>query len=325
MSFSRPGKKTLLLAVFAVLTVFLVCGSYRLRTVGIGGRQYFRGSDLAVRFGMRPLRRSGKNVEYGGRLNALYLERDKRQIRLNGVRAELSYPVASRWRELYVSVSDYNTVLAPVLESNALRKHPIGTITIDAGHGGRDKGASGRFSHEKDITLRIARRLSQVLRSCGYRVIMTRGRDIFIPLEQRPRLQIRSGSQLFVSLHINAAANRQVEGIETFCLTPAGAPSSGKNGKGSIERHQGNRWDANNMMLAWQVQKSLLRRTKAVDRGVKKARFAVLRDLDAPGVLVEVGFISNPREERLLNSSAYIEKLARGIAEGVIHYHRSMR
>ena len=69
------GKKTLCLIAFAVLTVLMLCGSYRLRSVGIGGRQYFRGADLAVRYGMRPLRRSGKSsVEYGGRLNSLYLE-----------------------------------------------------------------------------------------------------------------------------------------------------------------------------------------------------------------------------------------------------------
>lgn len=320
-----PGKTFLLTALFAVFTVIMLCGSYRFRSVVIGGRRYVRGSDLAVRYGMRTLRRYGRTIEYGGRSNALVLEQHKRQIKLNGIKTDLSYPVAKRWRELCVSTADHTAVIAPVLEKTALRKHPIATIMIDPGHGGKDKGASGRSSREKDVVLRLGRRAAQILRGCGYRVIMTRNSDAFLSLGARALKQRRSNAQIFVSLHINAAANRSVNGIETFCLTPAGAPSSGKSRAVGAGRCQGNRWDANNMMLAWQMQKALLRRTQAVDRGVKRARFAVLRDIDVPGVLVEVGFISNYREERLLNSTAYIEKLARGIAEGIIHYHRSMR
>ena len=78
------------------------------------------------------------------------------------------------------------------------------------------------------------------------------------------------------------------------------------------------------MLLAYSIQKSLLRRTGASDRGVKRARFAVLRDIAAPGVLVEVGFVSNPREENLLLDPNYCEKIARSIVEGIIVYHRAM-
>ena len=79
-----------------------------------------------------------------------------------------------------------------------------------------------------------------------------------------------------------------------------------------------------NIVLAYNVQRSLLARTGATDRGVKRARFAVLRDIRCPGVLIEVGFLSNLQEERNLNSASYIEKLARGIADGVIKYHHSL-
>ncbi|MBO5990803.1 MAG: N-acetylmuramoyl-L-alanine amidase [Lentisphaeria bacterium] len=82
--------------------------------------------------------------------------------------------------------------------------------------------------------------------------------------------------------------------------------------------------DANNFLLAYSLQRALLSRTKAADRGVKRARFAVLKDISAPGALVEVGFISNPAEEKLLNSSAYIEKVSRAIAEGILTYHRTV-
>ena len=78
------------------------------------------------------------------------------------------------------------------------------------------------------------------------------------------------------------------------------------------------------MLLASSIQRALLKRTGSFDRGVKRARFAVLRDITAPGVLVEVGYLSNPREEKLLLDPAYREKLARAIAEGVIVYHRAV-
>ena len=86
----------------------------------------------------------------------------------------------------------------------------------------------------------------------------------------------------------------------------------------------GNRFDANNLLLAYSIQRALLGRTRAFDRGVKRARFAVLKDIAAPGVLVEVGFVSNPREERLMLDPGYRERIVRGIAEGIVIYHRTM-
>jgi N-acetylmuramoyl-L-alanine amidase len=116
--------------------------------------------------------------------------------------------------------------------------------------------------------------------------------------------------------------NKSITGIETYALTPADAPST--NGKSQLERHPANIRNANNFVLAHALQRAMLTRTRAADRGVKRARFAVLRDVTAPGALVEVGFISNENEEKLLNSKAYIEKLSRAIAEGILTYHRTV-
>ena len=204
-----------------------------------------------------------------------------------------------------------------------LRPHRLVTVTIDPGHGGKDKGASGRFSHEKIIVLRLAYRVAAILRACGYRVQMTRETDRFVPLEERSAAHRRQRTDLFVSLHINSAKDTSIHGIECFCLTPAGAFSSGHS-SGNTAALPGNARDANNFLLAYHIQRALLRRTGAADHGLKHARFAVLRNLDAPGVLVELGFISNPAEERLLNTPAYQEKLARGIVEGIISYRRCL-
>ena len=87
-----------------------------------------------------------------------------------------------------------------------------------------------------------------------------------------------------------------------------------------LQQNPANRFDVNNFALACRLQYAMVKRTGAVNRGIRRARFAVLRDISAPGVLVEIGFISNPREERLLNSPAYLERMARGIALGIVSY-----
>ena len=158
----------------------------------------------------------------------------------------------------------------------------------------------------------------------GFRVRFTRSGDIKLPLERVAILQRSHKSDLFVSLHVNSAKDRSVYGIETFCLTPLHAPSSGAK---TVQREnkRGNWFDENNLALAYSVQQQLLRRTGAPDRGVKRANFVVLRDLNVPGILVEMGFISNPAEERRLNNSGYIDALAKGIADGIIQYRKSMK
>ena len=222
-----------------------------------------------------------------------------------------------------VSRSDWQSTLRPLLSPGQVPTHKIARITLDAGHGGADTGARGRKSMEKNLTLRITLRVAEILRACGYKVSLTRKDDSTVRLEQRPQLQRRHRSDLFVSIHVNATDNRSVTGIETFALTPADAPSS--HGKKELVRHPANCRDANNLLLAYCLQRAMIKRTGAADRGVKRARFAVLRDIAAPGALVEVGFISNEHEEDLLNRKEYTEKIARAIAEGIISYHRLLK
>ncbi|MBQ4336239.1 MAG: N-acetylmuramoyl-L-alanine amidase, partial [Lentisphaeria bacterium] len=121
-----------------------------------------------------------------------------------------------------------------------------------------------------------------------------------------------------------AAENSSVCGIETFAMTPAGAPSS-TNTKLEKTFHPGNRCDINNLALANMIHRYMLGRTGGTDRGVKRARFQVLREITMPGVLIECGFISNPAEVRRMATAAYQEKLAKGIADGVHAYRLAIR
>ena len=248
--------------------------------------------------------------------------RNQRRMSVNNVKVELLNPLVFEGNVPWVSNLDWYKTMRPVLYPATVSRRRVTTIMIDMGHGGNDPGAIGAFSKEKMITLRVGLRVAQILRAYGFRVVMTRTKDVQIPLAAIGPMQQRSKSDLFVSIHVNATINRKVSGIETYCLTPAGAASS-NGGKASDKIHPGNRQDDGNMLLAWNIQTALLRRTKAVDRGVKRARFAVLRDINAPGVLIEIGFITNAAEEKKLNDREYVDKIAYGIVDGIIGYTRS--
>ena len=122
---------------------------------------------------------------------------------------------------------------------------------------------------------------------------------------------------------MNAAGNRSVRGVETFALTASGSPSSGSE-KAEYNIYPGNGAGCNSVALAWHVQNNLIRNTGSNDRGVKHARFVVLRETRCPAILIECGFISNRSEEALLATPAYQEKLAYSIARGIYDYHISV-
>ena len=288
-----------------------------------GSQSYIRAADAAAACGFAPVKRAG-GLRFARGKTQLALGANKLPLYWGGVKVFQCFPTIERKGTPYVSRFDFDKTMIPLALVRSKKPSPVRSVTIDCGHGGTDKGASGKFSHEKHITLRIGMRVAQILRACGYRVDLTRTKDLFLPLPERCRIQRAARSDLFVSIHINAAKDKSLSGIETFALTPAGAAST-SGGKPSASRFNGNRFDGENLFLAYSIQSALLRRTGAVDRGVKRARFAVLKDINAPGVLVELGFVSNPGEERLLNDPAYIEKLARAIAEGIISYQRGIR
>ena len=224
---------------------------------------------------------------------------------------------------MYLCDMDVFKQLDPILRPWEVPNHPVRHIVIDPGHGGKDAGAIRSGFREKDLTLRIAMRVRDRLVRAGYRVTLTRHTDIALTLAQRAALAKALKADLFLAIHINAAENPAISGIETFAMTPAGAPSS-TNAKPDNTRYPGNRCDVNNLALASMNHRYMLGRTGGADRGVKRARFQVLREISMPGVLIECGFISNPSEARRMASAEYQEKLARGIADGVHAYRLSI-
>lgn len=175
------------------------------------------------------------------------------------------------------------------------------TVVIDPGHGGRDPGAIGIGGlQEKRIVLSIALEVTKLLKRQGINAVMTRSGDYFVSLPGRVKRAENSNANLFVSIHANAVGgnNSQVNGIETYYF------SSG-------------------YRLSLSIHRSILRQVQvANNRGVKKARFYVLRKTSMPATLVEVGFVTGRIDHRNLNSANYRQKLAKAIADGIIQYLR---
>src|SRR6185369_523541 len=171
----------------------------------------------------------------------------------------------------------------------------------------------------------LALELRDQLKKLGFNVVLTRTKDTYVDLPARPATANRAGADLFVSLHFNATETGKnvVAGPETYCITPVGAASSNAQGEGSgSSATTANRYETKSLLLAYQMEKSLVRNLGAEDRGVRRARFAVLRDAAMPAILIEGGYMSNPTEGKKIYDAAYRKQLAAAIVRGIVAYQK---
>jgi len=216
---------------------------------------------------------------------------------------------------------------------------PIRTIVIDAGHGGHDPGAMRFGLREKDLALDMARRLASQLRASGLSVTMTREGDRFIELSGRPEIANRLPADLFISVHVNANRNRQVSGVEVYypreSTIHAGLPypPGVQSAEVALPTWTVKRvlWDLaltrsrrQSVQMASTICRAMRTRLGVRCRGVRGARFVVLREATMPAVLVETGYLSNRSEAEKLATPAYRQAVAEAIAEGLIRYVQSL-
>jgi N-acetylmuramoyl-L-alanine amidase len=218
-------------------------------------------------------------------------------------------------------------------------------VVIDAGHGGHDSGAYSGGKKEKDLVLQITKRLYNELRRKGYQVTFTRSTDVFLKLGQRTRIADRKNAKVFISIHANAIANRsrfnQVEGVETYFLQKTRDERSQRiASRENASVLQGTDKLSRDVIvdsvlagpkvihshkLAIDVQNGMMRYLKpkypdVKNGGAKPGPFYILVGASRPSILVEVGYLTNPKERARLSTSDYQQRIARGIAEGVGSY-----
>jgi len=310
---------------------FLLCWPLVASATKINGIDYVRLNTVASRLGMTSSWiQQGKKQKLASDWTKMVFTIHKRDFTLNGTVIYLGNPIAAKDGYLYLSQLDYNKTLRPILlpQSDSSVPGQLKHIVLDPGHGGKDPGAQNTHLklREKDLTLDLAKRLKKELEKLGYRVSLTRGRDVFIELGTRPILANNAGADLFISLHFNAASNAKVSGAETYAFTPRNHPStSGSKLYASCKKnYPGNRFDTWNELVAYYVQRQLVHDLKTQDRGVKRARFAVLKGLKCPGILIEGGFISNTREGKNVGWSKYRDNMAKAIAGGISVYDKTI-
>jgi N-acetylmuramoyl-L-alanine amidase len=245
------------------------------------------------------------------------------EILINGVRQWLAFPVRVEGTQAFVSRLDLAKIIEPRLRPEKIEGlGPVDTVVIDPGHGGHDKGAVSRFGFEKDFALDVALRARELFEAQRYKVVLTRSSDIFVPLETRADIANRTANSIFVSIHFNSSnTNAAASGFEIFSIAPRGAPASNDGVRDrDLREEPGNAVDLPSTALAATIYHSLLGHIPIFDRGLKHARFAVLRRCVRPAVLVECGFVSNGPESALIGSPTWRRKLAESIVDGVDNY-----
>ncbi len=233
------------------------------------------------------------------------------------------------------SPDDANLIVRPLFDfvpSGKKGKEKRLKVFIDPGHGGDDPGALPLRSGEpeKRITLDIARRLAFYLRASGFDVMQSRDDDrTTVPLERRAQMAAGWGADIFVSIHVNSSPSPSPSGIETFFLAHSGMPSTSMSNAGRITAEDAemikarNPGDANgdeNVRLAFAVHRRLVKTSRIPDRGLRSARFSVLRNARMPAVLVECGYMSSRSDVVALGTADYRERCARGIYQGIRDY-----
>ncbi len=292
----------------------------------LGGRDYLPLSQVAAFYQMRMVPRGDRGVSLVSEGRRMDFARGAREARIDGVKHWLSFPVMYFAGQFYVSRMDLSKSIDPVVRPHRIPVlQPLRTVVLDPGHGGHDRGAVNRYGFEKNYSLDLSRRIRPYLQEAGYRVVITRSRDQFIPLEGRPAIASRLGEgTIFVSIHFNSSGQpgSRATGFEIFTLTPRGAPNSHDSflTRRSFSAETGHRMDHASQALATSIYHAMLGRVPMFDRGVKRARFAVLRRATTPAVLVENGFMSNPLEARKIHSAAWRERVAESIALGIIEF-----
>ncbi|PYI93281.1 MAG: hypothetical protein DME97_05960 [Verrucomicrobia bacterium] len=296
------------------------------QVIKVGPRDYLSVDNIAKFYGLiGNVDSSGKTVVLNNGRNMLQVTLDSRETIVNGVRNWFCFPVIAHENKFLVSRIDLAKTIEPQLRPQMIqRSGKVTTIVLDPGHGGFDKGAASAFGNEKTYALDIARQLRPLLQAKGFKVIMTRENDVFIPLEVRARIANATKDSIFVSIHFNATgSNPNATGFEIFSLTPRGAPSTNDDSLALhfVNMQAGSPMEAQSFELSAAVYHSMCGHfLQEFDRGIKRARFAVLRRTNIPSILVEGGFLSEAGDSKRIADPAWRKQLAESLSIGIENY-----
>ena len=294
-------------------------------TKSFWGRDHVPLDEIATFYGLGESTSPDANTrKLKGSGRSLLATINSREMEIDGIKHWLAFPVVEDKGRVYVSRLDLGKTLEPAFRPALIPEFSaVSTVVLDPGHGGRDNGARSPYEHEKNFTLDVARRVRNELQKAGVKVVLTRNSDSFVELGDRAAVANRLKNAIFVSLHFNAAdSNQAANGFEIYCVTPRGAPSTAYEQirvRDMVEEN-GNEHDIHSFALANAIYHSMHGKMEMMDRGVKRARFAVIRLAEVPSVLVEGGFLTNAADSRKVASKQWRDNYAASIARGILEY-----
>src|SRR6266508_2844421 len=293
--------------------------------IKVSGHDYLSVDNISQFYGLPAgVAAAGEKSQLDAVKNPLEFVSGSREAMINGARSWLCFPVIEQDGKYLVSRTDVAKTIEPLVRPHRVPNvGKVETVVLDPGHGGHDKGQLSRYGPEKEFALDVARGLRPLLQAKGLRVIMTRESDYFVPLEVRAKIANAARNSIFVSIHFNATNdNPNATGFEIFSFTPRGAPSTSDSSLtlSSLDMQAGSTVDTQSMALSSCIYHSLLGHIPEFDRGIKRARFAVLRLTRVPAVLIEGGFLTERGESRLIAEKDWRGRLAQAISVGIENY-----
>src|SRR5436309_2785087 len=323
-----PMKRPVVIGlVFVCLMSYLAFGAADWQIIKVNGHDYLTVENISKFYGLpaEVVPAAGDKVQTQTVKNPLEFVSGSREVIINGARSWLCFPLIEQDGKFLMSRTDVAKTIEPLVRPHRVPNvGNVETVVLEPGHGGHDKGAVCRYGSEKDFALDVARKLCALLQTKGLRVIMTREGDYFVPLDVRAQIANAARNSIFVSIHFNATNDDpDATGFEIFSFTPRGAPSTSDNAvtPTSLSMQAGTVVDNQSLALSACIYHSLLGHIPEFDRGIKRARFAVLRLTRVPAVLVEGGFLTERGESRLIANKDWRDKLAAAISVGIENYH----
>jgi N-acetylmuramoyl-L-alanine amidase len=286
------------------------------------GRDYVSFGNVAEFYHFGEYNHANQSVSLQSERRVIRAQSGTSELHINGVRFFTHFPIVNQGHESLISAMDVGKIIEPVLRpSRIANAQKVETVILDPGHGGMDQGTASQWGTEKGFALDVALRAREQLLRAGFKVEMTRSTDVAVSLEERIEFANRFSNAVFVSIHFNTGGGA---GVESYLLAPDGVPSNASGEQhvsaADTQPNEGNAQDGLNVALTAAVHASLLSHISAFDRGVRHARFKVLRNIRVPAVLLEAGFLSDAIEGQRIGTTQYRQQLGAAIAQGVQTY-----
>jgi N-acetylmuramoyl-L-alanine amidase len=316
-----------IVCVGAVIAAACVARAGDWNVVRLQNHDYVSFANVAQFYRLPDFTQANRTVSLRDQHKSLRAQSGTSELYINGVRFFTDFPIISNADEELISVMDVSKIVEPVLRPNKIvNAQKVQTVVLDPGHGGNDQGTSNRWGTEKAYALDVALAARDQLLHSGYQVEMTRTNDARVELEERVQFANRFPNAVFVSIHFNSSSGGA--GAESYALAPAGVVSNAANeshvSPGEVQPCEGNLQDSLNIALTAAIHATVLARTGAYDRGIRHARFHVLRNIKVPAALLEAGFLSDPREAARIATMEYRQRIGLAIAQGIQNYDNAV-